>query len=132
MRLRQQIYSAFASVAQRPCCAFGERLPTSCRRQIGQIERRRAGAAFSAKKIMRSSEICARIIALLHYRIMRYAQNAMAEKMQASVRQRRQPLIMRCCLNHILTENKLPSLLRAVNKAVFALTEISKSGAYFS
>ena len=29
---------------------------------------------------------------------MRYAQNAMAEKMQASVRQRRQPLIVWCCL----------------------------------
>ena len=47
VRLRQQIYSAFASVAQRPCCAFGERLPTSCRRRIVQIKRRRAGLSVS-------------------------------------------------------------------------------------
>ena len=73
---RHRVIVRSPRLAQCPCCAFGERLPTSCRRQIGQIERRRAGAAFSAKKIMRSSEICARIIALSHYRIMRYAQNA--------------------------------------------------------
>ena len=103
VRLRRQIYSAFASVAQRPCCAFGERLPTSCRCQI--VQRGRSKAVHSCLLLCgiraallgqpRRHPVCAfqgQIgHALSHYPVRGkrcFAQKAMTEKMQASVRQR--------------------------------------------
>ena len=94
VRLRRQIYSAFAFCAARPA-PLG-RTPSDFVSASDCTNLTQAGcrSVFRRRRIMRSRKICARI--------MRFAQNAMAKNMQARCVQSRKAFFARCCPRNIM------------------------------